>query len=426
VGRRSRRQRIGRHALLFTSLALAFAGCSSDDTESGTPASADSSPTATQPTEPPAPVLIGKNRYVDACHLVTEPALDKIVGPLPAASTITQSYVEASPEATSLASRCSYYFGDEGGTEFNVTAAQFADAATARNEWSRGLKIADGSLQRRVEKLPDGPQRDDLLAKLARLSGSTRIEGLDDDILWNGETQAYEKVLGNAVVRVQYKRLFGKPMPFGSTVAPARKAMAVATQAYADPELGQGSVGSARSAATSYGDTEILDPCLLFTGDTFEKATGTSPDPVVSYTTTIRDLGLVRRYSTGQVVVPRNECDRTGQQGNTRYDAEVTLDYAKDRDQMWDTFLVVKTDAEGSLLPLETDAEESYTDSETSLGETRAKLFARQGSYVITISLDVAYLGLGDPPDQSAAVDKALATITNGVVAGIAAATGQS
>ncbi len=409
--------------LVFTSLALAFAGCSSDDTGSGTPAPADSSPTASQPAEPPAPVLVGKNRYVDACHLVTEPALEKIVGPLPAASTITQQYVDASSKSSSATSECSYYFGDKGGTEFNVTAAQFADTATAREEWSRGLKIADGSLQRRVEKLPDGPVRDDLLAKLARLSGSTRIQGLDHDILWNGETQSYEKVLGNAVVRVQYKRLFGHPMPFGSTIAPARQAMAVASRAYADPELGQGSVGPTRTDTASYGDTEIFDPCGLFTRPTFQEATGASPDPVASYTTTIRDLGLVRRYSTGAVVAPSNECDRTGRHGNTQYDATVTVAYGKDQDQAIDEFLVAKSKATGALLPIDTDAEDSYGDTETSGSGSDAELYARQDSYVITISLDVTG---PQPAVQSDAIDKALVTITNAVVAGIGSATGQS
>jgi hypothetical protein len=405
--------------LLATSWAgaLALTGCSSGSGEEpGTPAATGSSPTASQSTEPPAEVMLGKNRYVDACHLVTEAALDKIVGPLPKASTITQSYVDAPTTSTSETSVCSYYFGDHSGTEFNVTAVQYADPRIARKEWSRGLKIADGSLQRQVENLPDGPLRDSLLAKLSKLSGSTRIKGLDDDILWNGETGSYEKVLGNALVRVQYKRLFGHPMPFGSTITPARTAMAVATQSYADPKLGQGSVGPARTDTTSYGDTEILDPCVLLSGATFKEATGASPDPVASYTTTIRDLSLVKRYSTGTVIVPRNECDRTGQHGKTRYDADVTIDYAKDQNQMFDTFLADKNDTDVALVPLETQAEETYAGTDTSYGDAQAKLFAHQGNYVITISYDVS------PGGQSDAVDKALVTLTNGIVAAIAQA----
>jgi len=409
--------------LLFMSLLGALTACSSGSGKEPGASGSSSTPATSAPSEPAEPVLVGKQRYVDACHLVTEPALDKIVGPLPAASTITQQYAESSPESTSLTSKCGYYFGDEAGTEFNVTAAQYADAATAQKEWSRGLKIADGSLQRRVENLPDGPTRDQLLAELAQLSGSTRIKGLDDDILWNGETESYEKVLGSTLVRVQYKRLFGRPMPFESTIAPARKAMAVATQQYADPELGQGSVGPARTGTTSYGETEILDPCALFTGEAFETVTGSTPDPLASYVTTLRDLGLVRHYSNGEVVAPQNSCTRTGKHANTSYDAEVTIAYAKDRDQVLGAFMTAKSEVEGAPLPAETDAEEAYTSSETANGETNAHLYARQGNYVITVALDVAYLGLDSSPDQSAAVDEALVTITNAVVAGIDAST---
>jgi len=354
-------------------------------------------------------IMLGSQRYVDACQLLPPAKTAEAFGELPAGSTVDQEFFEKSLEKLDddKTSKCSYYYKGDKPTII-VEATTYPDEKEAQEDWYYPLKVSSGEFRKEAFAKPDIPvdPNDPLSGQLDSSGfdaiieegvkraeaedGGNRIKELgDEDILFVPYRQTYHKRFGNTLVSLNYVLGGFTKDPSGLPAEQVKKAFEVISANAANKNLAQEPL-----AATPFGmkdpagKTKVFAPCAVLTAAAFKEATGQESSPEVQQTTVESGSSSADNYYV------KNECTREAGDASKdgRYTANVELFYTKNEEiskKMYDsTTTAVKARGYASR-DLKTNATAAVVLDQGGTESFRTVYgYARVGNYNIKVQLD--------------------------------------
>lgn len=310
-------------------LLMLLTGCSGSSSEGGgggekKGATAKKEPTASATPEPePEPIMLGTQRYVSPCRLLTQEDVQRIYGDPGAYAHINQEFAEKSVPTAEMRSitqtiggavktTCRYTFDDKQQTAIDLNVDQYISPRRALKAWKNIKKLGTGIDSKQLAN-ESGPE---WLIKLARENeasmGGVPVRELDPSILFVAGKTHFTGVRRNVLLTLSKKAYAGnffEPKQIKGALRTTREAFRRIYAKVDDQQLEQ-------TTAPAYwqqpeGWAEFLEPCTIFDDTVMTELTGHATDKVES-TSVVRDPGtrLQRNTKPGDTAV-YNDCERT-------------------------------------------------------------------------------------------------------------------
>lgn len=304
--------------------------------------------------EPATPIMVGANRYVSPCRVLTTADVQRIFPrAMRAGADVTQEYLDTSPSKAMLrrddgvaATRCHYYFSDEAKRYLEVEVDQYAKPKTARKAWEHIRYLGTGKDSASLE----GEEELAWLAQLARDNerdiGGRLVDGAPH-LLYVPGHHDFVTYAGSTLVRLRLDTVVGAfedkpltPKQYAKQAPQMAKAARIVQRNATDRTLSQAPASTIIGPEKTVGTTPYLEPCQVLDTALATEIVGHAPNQIVTTESLDLDTAGLRAaakpddpYSATSSSSCQRDVQTDGPWGYASADSKLEIRYVDDPEQ---------------------------------------------------------------------------------------------